>query len=199
MYFDTSTAISYLEHTEYEMEVRHNGETIATGNAIMPSTPIITSPTSPYTHQLNKSLTIKWEKVQDATAIEFDIYNDSDEDEHEIDTLLSPLKTSFTVPASFFDTTGEYYIGIIAYNGINYDTDYSRYVDNEGNFTKSINMSGGAGEFIVMNFYPVSDEGFIITINDESLGKPTQFTRSKKSYKEIRQERLQRKLNRFGF
>ncbi|MDD5766514.1 MAG: hypothetical protein PHW79_09760 [Candidatus Marinimicrobia bacterium] len=197
MYVDTSSEISYLEHTEYEMEVRHNGETIATGKSIMPSTPVITSPTSPYSHQLNKSLTVKWETVQDATAIEFNICNDFDEDEHEIDTLLSPLKTSFTVPASFFDTEGEYYIEIVAYNGINYDTDYSKYVDNEGNITKSINMKGAAGEFIVMNFYPISDDGFIVNIG--SLKKPTQFTKSKKSYKEIRQERLQQRMDRFGF
>ncbi len=198
MYFDTSTAISYLEHTEYEMEIRHNGETIATGNAIVPSTPEITNLTAPYTHELDKSLTVEWTKIEDATAIEFYIYQDFG-DENEIDTILSPLKTSITVPASFFNGVGDYYISIVAYNGLNADMDLDDYVDNDGNFTKSINMSGAAGIFTVMNMYPADEDFLIQIVDEESLKKPIQSTKPARDFREILKSRHQRQQHRFGF
>ena len=194
IYFDTVGVVSYLPKTEYELEVRHNEQTIATGNIIMPSSPTITNLTFPYTHQLNQSLTIEWKKVQDATAIEFILFGEAIE--QDIDTILSPQKTSFTIPGTFFSEPDELTLEISAINGANLDVISGKYQDEDGNYTRSINLNGAAGIFCAMNFE--SDEEFIITvIGEESLGKHRNITPHKKDFKEILKNKHWQKLNPF--
>lgn len=196
VYFDTSGVISYLPGTKYELQVRHNEQTIATGNIIMPSSPIITNLTFPYNHQLNQSLTIQWKKVQDATAINLLLYGVNSEGE--IDTILAPQRTSFTIPDTFFNKPDEFILDIIAINGANSDVFSGKYEDDDGNFTQSINLSGASGIFYAMN-YQANDKFSIIVNGEESVGKPSNVTPHKMDLRKILKNRHRKKLSRFNF
>lgn len=140
--FYSSDSISYDDRTEYSLEISLEDENIASGNAIMPTTPAITNIDSGYYHSLNKKLKVKWKPVQYATSIELWTKNYTS-------GLLKPTTTEHTIPDTVFQEYGDYGMVIIAYNGINPDFELGNY-DIEL-LEKGYNIKGATGIFVIVN------------------------------------------------
>lgn len=183
-YMDESNMIAYTAGTEYNLSIKHNGNTIATGYAVMPSIPMVNNISSPYPHTLNTDLELEWVDVSNASSILVTVqYEDTVTWEDEIyqSGLISGAATSFTIPGSFFDSNGEYLLAIEAYYGIK-EGPIMDAIDS----TKGYNIDGPAGVFMAVTVFPsdLDGEGFIIQIGTQAqrLGKQTE---NKISYREL--------------
>ena len=151
----SSDSIIYDDNTEYSLKITLFDEIIASGNVTMPTTPKVTNIDSGYNHSLDKKLKVKWEPVKHATSLEL-LTN------HYSSGLLKPTVTEYIIPDTVFQEFGEYYISIIAYNGINPNFDFGNY-DTE-DLEKGYNIQGATGIFVAANVWSGGD-GFVI-IND---------------------------------
>ncbi len=183
-YIDESNMIAYTAGTEYNLKIKHNGNTIAAGYAVMPSIPTVNNITSPHSHTLNTDLELEWVDVSNASSILVTIqYEDTATWEYEIyqSGLISGEATSFTIPGSFFDSNGEYVLSIEAYYGIKEGLDMDA-IDS----TKGYNIDGPAGVFMAVTVFPsdLDSEGFIVQIGTQAqrLGKQIE---NKISYREL--------------
>ncbi len=161
LYADTLNALNYNYFTRYNLIVEHDGKLVARGQADMPSLPVVENLSNPVQHGLNKALTVKWKKVERATAIQVIVsgyvYNPVIKDtvERSFNSgLLKPTTTQITVPDTLFKLPGTYVLGILAINGINAGTYSFQLYDEEGKFYKSFNMEGAAGIFLAAMAYP---------------------------------------------
>lgn len=190
--------ISFAAGTEYVLEATHQGNTIASGTAFMPSSPEITNIESPYNHSLNTALTIEWDEDEYTTLYQFTCQTtiedeDGNEIEKEFEKILSSAATSITIPDTFFSNPGEYLISITAIYGIDSTVDI-----NQPDTTKGYNIEGPIGSFIATAVYPsdLFGDGFVINITDSS-GKTSSRAIIKKSYKDFLLEKMNRFNNQF--
>ena len=177
LYSDEMYELSYLPGTKYSLNVRHLGSVVATGSAIMPSTPVFTNLKTIQHHNLNTEMQVSWKKIYNDPSIQ-------DSLGREFDTgTISPATTSFTIPDTFFTIPGEYTMGIVAYHGINPGEDADVIITDSG-YLKSYNMDGAAGVFLAAN--GSSEEGAVITVGNLSLLKKSdRISVRKYTYKEI--------------
>ena len=180
VYADTLFLLSFFPGSNYSLNVSHNGATIATGTAIMPSTPVISNASSFQNHDLNTSLTVKWQAVKNAHSVQLTINSEFYDPFTQIPVergyaspLLSPETTSHTIPDTLFNYPGEYTLGIIAYHGVNPGIDIDNLEDN--GYIQSYNMEGAAGAFLAVSLS--SAEGETITVGNPSLTKTVKRNR----------------------
>jgi hypothetical protein len=198
LYTDTLGVINYQPGTSYKLEVSHNGNVIASGDAKMPSVPEVTNLEDMDTHNLNKSLEVKWKKVNNATSLE--VYIDGyvydsavgDSVHREYSTeLLSPDKVSCVIPDTLFNTPGIYVMGVTAYYGVNPGNFTVDINDTEG-YTKGYNIKGAAGVFLAANVYPPTEEGIRIVV-----GQVNNLQKSMNRSKSFRQMMIEKNLKCF--
>jgi hypothetical protein len=146
--------------TQYSLIVKHNGEVIATGSAIMPSEPKILSPANGSQHQSNTDLPVSWAIVKNATSVFLSItFSDSLHIDTTIysSTGLPPTDTTFTVPAPVFSKLGIYYIHMFATYGLPVGIQSPLALGFVLDSTKSYNISGVAGICAAANFQRIPD------------------------------------------
>ncbi len=183
-YMDESNTITYTAGTEYNLSIKHNGNTIATGYAVMPSIPTINNISSPHSHTLNTDLELEWNNVTNASSILVTVQHEDTvtwEDEIYQSGLISGEATGFTIPGSFFDSNGEYVLTVEAYYGLAEGLDMDD-IDS----TKGYNIDGPAGVFMAATVFPsdLSSEGFLIRIGSQSATLGKQVV-NKLSYREL--------------
>jgi len=191
-YADTLFQLTFLPGTNYTLNVSHLGQEIATGTAKMPSTPTVTNVNDISFHNLNQSMNVTWQSIQNASSIQVTIsgegYDPITQDyfyrEFESEAI-SPNSTSFTIPDTFFTYPGEYTLGIIAYHGINpgFNIDFI----GESGYSKGHNMNGAAGVFIAASLS--SEEGEEITVGSPPLLKANPNKVPAKSFKDYVMEK----------
>ena len=180
VYTDTLFQLSFFPGSNYSLNISHNGVTIATGTAIMPSTPVISNASSIQNHDLNSSLTVNWQSLKNAHSVQLSIAGEFYDPFTQISVergyaspLLTPETTSHTIPDTLFSFPGEYSLGIIAYYGVNPGFDIDNLEDN--GYIQSYNMEGAAGVFMAVSMS--SAEGETITVGNPSLTKTVKKNR----------------------
>jgi len=146
----STSSLSADAGTAYNMTAKEGGATIATGYAIMPSTPVISAPANLSNHAINSALPVTWSAIQHASSIEVSVgYIDAttmSSDTTVYDSPgLQPNQTSYTIPQTVFNLAGTYIINV---DGI--------YVINAGSATidstvKGYNIAGPAGLFVAVS------------------------------------------------
>jgi hypothetical protein len=191
LYQEESGVLSYLEGTNYTLDISHIGTQIATGTAVMPSVPVFKNLTGLSPHPLNQNMVVTWEAIENATSLELslsgDVYDPDLQSEIERNFnsgLISASSNSFTIPDTFFTHAGEYTLGMTAYHGINPGSE----AYNADDYLKSYNMKGAAGLFIVVNLS--SEDGEAITVGNP--GKIAAKSKDRPKYKDMVEKKLKR-------
>ncbi|MGB7566440.1 MAG: hypothetical protein WBM07_01155 [Chitinivibrionales bacterium] len=143
-----STGVSTNAGTHYTLSVTEGGTTIATGTAIMPSTPVILTPADNSAHAINTSLQVAWSAVQNATSILISVaYQDTLGNDTTIyePASLPPSQTSVTIPQTVFNMGGTYKIDVNAIYGLPPNLSV---IDST---QKGYNISGPAGMFTAIS------------------------------------------------
>jgi hypothetical protein len=157
-YYISDSIIRIDSGTQYSLIAKRAGVVIATGNAIMPSTPSILSPVNGSQHQINTDLPVSWATINNATSIFLSIqYSDSLNPDTTIysSTGLPPTDTTFTVPASVFSIPGIYSIDMFATYGL--PVGIQSPIKYGFDSTKSYNISGSSGMCVAANFQMIPD------------------------------------------
>lgn len=185
-YADTLNALSYNYFTKYQLTVEHRGKVVASGTSVMPSIPIIKNLTNPYNMSVNEELVVKWQKVEQATALQVivggRIYDPvlKDSVDREFDSgLIEPTRTSITIPDTLFRLPGTYVLGIIAYNGLNPGALPQNLYDEQGNYHKGYNLEGAAGVFFSAMAFP-DPYGIQIIVKGTTTSKQSNVVQPKK-------------------
>jgi len=138
--------------SEMELEVTHNGSVIASGKTCVPTSPTITNIDSGDVHQLSSSLTVQWESVDYATAIELSVDENVNYEDYS-SGLLDPTATSHTIPATFFDLSSQWVdsaecmITVSAYYGV--EPSMATILDSSSGV--GVNIEGSSGVFMGLN------------------------------------------------
>ncbi len=180
-YADTLNALSYNYFTRYQLTVEHQGKVVATGSTVMPSIPFIKNLNNPQTINVNDELVVKWEKVEQATALQIivggRIYDPvlKDSVDREFDSgLIEPNRTSITIPDTLFRLPGTYVLGIVAFNGLNPGALPQNLYDEQGNYHKGYNLEGAAGLFLSAMVYP-DPYGLQIVVKGSAASEQTNY------------------------
>lgn len=148
-YFDST--ISTAPGTPYSLTVRHLGTVIASGSATMPSVPVITSPANKSHIAPNMPVSLQWGQVQYTTSIivEVDKIDSINGDSTVYESAsLDPAANSCSIPGTAFSSAGEYYIVLVAANGV--PVGLSPEVHDT--VPKGYNITGAAGTFYAANW-----------------------------------------------
>jgi len=183
-YFYEGNELTFTSGTKYDLQISHNGNSIASGIAYMPKTPEITNIESPYAHIINTPLVIEWDEDNYTSLFQVNCSanledEEGNEIEKEFEEVFSSSITTCTIPDTFFNSPGEYFISISAIYGV---TEESITVNPDT--TMGYNILGPSGSFLALTVFPSNPfgDGFIINVS-ESASIVNSKKKSKFSYK----------------
>jgi hypothetical protein len=133
---------------------------IADGLATVPNPPIITNPSSSYTHTVNQQLNVEYNDIQHATSASIEIYCDcfgypENNDSQYIDEIISFPSGTYTIPADYFIQPCDYCaIDIFTFSGLGSgfimgEMGIESLVEGEIELDAGYNIRGPKGAFFV--------------------------------------------------